>query len=146
MLLVSDNCKLIVFTEFRELANIKPTAASRLLKINYNKKIDTSEGLTYAMALGLHGIPWEKQEAQSKDSPNTNLLDDEKVDQFVQHIFPVGLGWAPERIEINGRKGRRVVCLVGKDKKQYRIYDIDGDNSVEGHGATEDDSADNMMT
>jgi anaphase-promoting complex subunit 4 len=35
------------------------------------------------------------------------------------------LEWAPERIEINGRKGRRIICVLAKDKTNYRIYDID---------------------
>jgi anaphase-promoting complex subunit 4 len=49
-----------------------------------------------------------------------------------RHTFPQDASWAPERIEINGRKGRRVVCVIAQDKIHYRIFDldtpIDGDN------------------
>lgn len=31
-----------------------------------------------------------------------------------------------ERLEVNGRKGRRVVCCVAQDKMRYRIFDLDG--------------------
>ena len=50
------------------------------------------------------------------------------VNHHVRHTFPHGLEWAPEKIEINGRKGRRIVCVLAKDKINYRIYDIDSAN------------------
>ena len=99
------------------------------------------------MASDLQDVSWGKEEAQSKNSTSTNLLDYKKLDQLVQHTFPASLGWVPERIEINGRKGRQVVCILGKDKKQYRIYDLDSDNGVEGStGKLHYDSGDNMVT
>ena len=31
----------------------------------------------------------------------------------------------PASIVVNGRKHRRVVCVVGKDKRHLRVYDLD---------------------
>ena len=45
--------------------------------------------------------------------------------------FPAGVSWAPERIEVNGRKGRRVVCVFAQDRFHYRVYDLDGAAEVE---------------
>ena len=49
----------------------------------------------------------------------------------VRHTFPQGPEWAPEKIEINGRKGRRIICVLAKDKINYRIYDIDSANETD---------------
>lgn len=120
-------------------------AVSRLIKVNFKKKIDTSEGLDYTTASNTDGQPWEESEARSRKSSGVNLLDNEKLDHSVQHTFPANLGWAPDRIEINGRKGRQVVFVLSKDMKHYRIYDIGGDNDAEGNEASQPDSHDNMI-
>ena len=50
---------------------------------------------------------------------------DQHVDQLGQDILSASSAWTTERIEINGRKGRRTICVVDKDKIHYRIYDLD---------------------
>lgn len=36
-----------------------------------------------------------------------------------------GVSWTPERMEVNGRKGRRVICVLAQDRFHYRVYDLD---------------------
>lgn len=65
------------------------------------------------------------------------------MDHLVQHTFLTDLLWTPERIEINGRRGRRIICVVGKDKARYRIHDLDSVHEAE--EAREDRSDDHIM-
>lgn len=44
---------------------------------------------------------------------------------FTWHEFPEGVSWAPERMEVNGRKGRRAICVLAQDRFHYRVYDLD---------------------
>lgn len=64
---------------------------------------------------------------------------EKNVHHHVRHTFPQGLEWAPEKIEINGRKGRRIVCVLAKDKINYRIYDIDSVNE-QGEAMADDEA------
>ena len=49
----------------------------------------------------------------------------------VQHTFPAGPIWTPECIEINGRKGRRAVCVLAQDRLRYRVFDLDSSSATE---------------
>ena len=55
----------------------------------------------------------------------------------------------PARLEINGRKGRRVVCVLDELKREYTVFDLD-DSAVDGAGYTRstdvEDSLDQAMT
>ncbi|KAL1650708.1 hypothetical protein SLS58_000826 [Diplodia intermedia] len=55
---------------------------------------------------------------------------------FVKHVFPSSERFTPAKIDINGRKDRRVVCVLGNDLKHYKVYDLDYDIEKEGEGDT----------
>ncbi|KAL0259521.1 hypothetical protein SLS55_005258 [Diplodia seriata] len=55
---------------------------------------------------------------------------------FVKHVFPSSERFTPVKIDINGRKDRRVVCVLGNDLKHYKVYDLDYDIEKEGEGDT----------
>ncbi len=74
-----------------------------------------------------------------------NLSDLSLLATYTRHTFPRGGTSQPERLEVNGRKGRRVVCVLDQDKLRYRVFDLD--SSAEAvhtdHGAEEQVSNDN---
>lgn len=109
-------------------ANLELVASSRLLSIDYRKNTDASSGLEYTTQ-ALEG----KSVAESAKSvtASLNLQDTEQAAQHTRHTFPPGVSWAPEKMDINGRKGRRVICVVAQDKKRYRMYDVDSNPDVE---------------
>lgn len=76
------------------------------------------------------------------DAYSIDFSDHEQVKTHLWHEFPQGVCWTPDRIDVNGRKGRRVVCVFAQDKFHYRIYDLDGSNEVE---EMQDGEDDNMM-
>ncbi|EOD47257.1 putative anaphase-promoting complex component cut20 apc4 protein [Neofusicoccum parvum UCRNP2] len=55
---------------------------------------------------------------------------------LVRHVFPASERFAPVKIDVNGRKDRRVVCVLGDDLKHYKIYDLDYESGKEGEGDT----------
>lgn len=67
-----------------------------------------------------------EKNVRGNNFPNVGLSLEKR--DHVRHTFPQGPEWAPEKIEINGRKGRRTICVLAKDKINYRIYDIDSTN------------------
>lgn len=80
------------------------------------------------------------------EAPSSIDLSDQKyLDHFVQHIFPTGLAWTPERIETNGRRGRRIICVVAKDKSHYRIHDLDSPYEAEDARENRSDETDHIM-
>jgi hypothetical protein len=65
---------------------------------------------------------------------------------FVQHTFSMGPTWTPERIEINGRKGRRAICVLAQDRLRYRVYDLDSFTPEEGTSPAGGSDGDAVMT
>ena len=69
---------------------------------------------------------------------------------FSRHFFPATTeaGFVPEKLEVNGRKGRRVVCVLGRDRLHYRIFDLDGEaeDGTEGGEEEEEEADDDAMS
>lgn len=58
---------------------------------------------------------------------------------YTRHIFPEESASQPEKLEVNGRKGRRVVCVLDQDGLRYRVFDLDNsaDTSRTNHSGDE---------
>lgn len=58
---------------------------------------------------------------------------------YTRHIFPQESASQPEKLEVNGRKGRRVVCVLDQDGLHYRVFDLDSsaDTSRTNHSGDE---------
>lgn len=122
-------------------------ASSTLLNIKYRKTDSVSEGLVYK------DLPSVDQQTTGKSfdinaAASTLELDASVAEaaHFVQHTFSAGPTWTPERIEINGRKGRRAVCVLAQDRLRYRVYDLDSLTPAEGTPSAGEDDGDAVMT
>lgn len=102
---------------------------SRLLRVSYRGATDTAFGLKYTM-LGDYNGGKGSDKAGQPQSSDINLSESEYCKALTWHEFPPGVSWAPERVEVNGRKGRRIVCVLAEDRHHYRVYDLDGALSV----------------
>ena len=51
----------------------------------------------------------------------------------------------PKKLEINGRRGRRVVCVLDQDGMRYEIFDIDGADGEHGEDANEENDEEAMV-
>lgn len=92
------------------------------MSIRYRPSDD--ESITYAdivnMDDGIGNIP-----------PGVNSYDLKESSHLLRHTFPKGPTWTPERMEINGRKERRAVCVLAQDALHYRVFDLDSTTSDE---------------
>ena len=117
-----------------------------MLSINYQKKTDASSGLLYITAEGSQGNSVAtSNESYTGATASLDLQDPERLAEHTRHIFPAGASWGPERMDVNGRKGRRVMCVVAQDKKRYRIYDVDSNPDLEEPQDITDDGGDDVI-
>lgn len=79
---------------------------------------------------------------RNDDYPSIHLPGPDIASEYTWLKFPEGVSWTPERIEVNGRKGRRAICVLAQDRFRYRVYDIDipsGDDGVRDIGTDDSD-------
>ncbi|KAH7066633.1 anaphase-promoting complex, cyclosome, subunit 4-domain-containing protein [Paraphoma chrysanthemicola] len=84
------------------------------------------------------------------DSQHTNSIDISAahVRKYTRHVFEGR--FTPLKLVVNGRKGRRVVVVLGSDRKHYRVLDLDFRKREKGkregeegeEGSSDDDSGD----
>lgn len=62
--------------------------------------------------------------------------------EFIKHVFAwSGPKSKPMRIEVNGRKGRRAICVVYGDGMRYEVIDMDAEEAEEeGEEGEEDET------
>ncbi|MCJ1390336.1 hypothetical protein MMC18_003195 [Xylographa bjoerkii] len=110
------------------LAYTEEAAKSHLLYIPYCKGSQSPPGLTYMP----HTPELHRKNSSGSISNFMDLSRHVDMKQYIQHTFPGDPSWAPESIEVNGRKGRRAVCVVAQDRLHYRIFDLDPPKADDG--------------
>ena len=98
------------------------TASSELLFIPFRENPDVPSRLKYTnTSRGSDRSAFDP----TLDSNDLDLSSAEAKRPYIRHSFDEALFRKPARLEVNGRKGRRVVCVVFDDKIRYRIFDLD---------------------
>ena len=69
-----------------------------------------------------------------------DLSDPDVASAYTWQVFPEGFSWSPEKLEVNGRKGRRAICVLAQDRFHYRVYDLDSPSSSDGVPDTDNES------
>jgi hypothetical protein len=59
----------------------------------------------------------------SPSSRSTIHITPESVEKYTRHVFDGR--FTPLKLVVNGRKDRRVIVVLGSDRKHYRILDMD---------------------
>jgi anaphase-promoting complex subunit 4 len=54
---------------------------------------------------------------------NTISITQDMVEKYTRHVFQGR--FTPLKLIVNGRKGRRVIVVLGSDRKHYRVLDMD---------------------
>ncbi|KAH6644580.1 anaphase-promoting complex, cyclosome, subunit 4-domain-containing protein [Boeremia exigua] len=109
----------------------------RILRIPYNTTPQNkSPALTYhtlsAAENTQHLLP--KGSAPAASGRVLTKLTPAVVQQYTIHVFERGGRFTPDRLVVNGRKGRRVVVVLAKDGKHYRVLDMDYPSQWEEEG------------
>lgn len=53
------------------------------------------------------------------------VLDAGNVEPYVKYVFNTTDSFKPAKIEVNGRKNRRICVVLSEDGRHMRIYDLD---------------------
>lgn len=100
----------------------------RILRLPYNITTQSdSPPLTY------HTLPTSETanhllpagSAPASSSRTMTSLTPAAVQQYTIHVFEREGRFTPAKLAVNGRKGRRVVVVLAKDGKHYRVLDMD---------------------
>ncbi len=101
------------------------TDGDRLLSFPFSSSSNDSDTVRYQ--------PWTPEEAHSRGlgifdaTPAMTVPISRHAMRFVRHVFPTD-SFKPIRLEINGRKGRRVVCVLDEGGQWYRVLDLADDD------------------
>lgn len=90
-----------------------------MLNVPYNTTSSSPLRLEYTRAKQV------EEDVASESVIGLDLTKREIVDGLTWHTFPSSASSAPEKLQINGRKGRRVACVLAKDRLHYRVFDVD---------------------
>jgi len=100
----------------------KSASTSHLLFFSYRHESEFLPDIIYTTLK--HGKDADSAHQPSGDA-YLDLSEPEELTRYIQHTFPDGPSWTPQRLEVNGRKGRRAACVVAEDRIHYRIFDVD---------------------
>lgn len=118
MLAVVGECKYLqVLYNRKRKADRVYKASSHLINIQYRQS-DGAEGLHFAD----YGV---NREGDADSPPHIQSFDLEQAGPYLRHSFPKDPSWTPERMDINGRQGKRALCVLSQDALHYRVYDLD---------------------
>lgn len=100
----------------------KSASTSHLLSFSYRHDSELLSDISYTTLK--HGTDADSAHQPSGDA-YLDLSELEEMTRYIQHTFPDGPSWTPQRLAVNGRKGRRAACVVSEDRIHYRIFDVD---------------------
>ena len=80
------------------------------------------------------------------DYSSIDLSCPDVASSYTWQEFPEGVSWVPEKMEVNGKKGRRVLCVLAQDRLHYRVYDLDISSGGEEAQGTRTESSDEIMS
>lgn len=76
---------------------------------------------------------------QMDEDHSINSLD-EAGTSTVLHMFPHNDGFVPNKMVVNGRKGRMSVCILGQGNRHYKVFDLEERRQADsGDSMLEDD-------
>ena len=78
-------------------------------------------------------------DSETTRMPMLDLSSSGSLSSFIVHTFRSEV-WQAGSLEVNGRKGRRALCVVSQDRLRYLLLDLDGDNA-NSYRETMDDGA-----
>ncbi len=129
MLVWSDECKLILLCwQYDANQDIVAADSSRLLCFPYGGTLADPNRLPYVSLPENVGKNF-KQHAHNLMAC-LDVSDVSSLAPYTRHIFSREDPGQPEKLEVNGRKGRRVVCVLDHDGLRYRVFDLDSNADI----------------
>ena len=104
---------------------------SRLLSLPYKPSTGDSGGI-----LAYKDLAFSVSETDILNGQRSSIEVDAHFDQaflqpYTKCVFATSDGFKPAKIEVNGRKNRRICVVLGEDGRQMRIFDLDFNDDAE---------------
>ncbi|KAL8838983.1 MAG: hypothetical protein Q9170_001913 [Blastenia crenularia] len=125
--LVDQDGKLRLHEHAERATNAMALGVPRLIKVDYRLKDRFGRILSYRERSLVYG--YEEAEADRRGTHGNceiDLTNPNDMAMYTVHRFAMGKAWAPRRLEVNSRKGRRIMAILAEDNVHYRLFDIDG--------------------
>ncbi|PWY90049.1 anaphase-promoting complex component Cut20/Apc4 [Aspergillus heteromorphus CBS 117.55] len=131
---VEDNTVMVLWS--------KDNGASYLLSLPFQAASPAKPDLApFSVDYGIHD-PRSPDPVTSATSVDLSSPDSPYTD-LIKHSFPSDKGKArPIRIDVNGRRGRRAICVVYGDAMRYEVLDLDAELEEEEEEEQEDEFED----
>ncbi|KZF19733.1 hypothetical protein L228DRAFT_271053 [Xylona heveae TC161] len=113
---------------------------SHLLMIPYKGQT------THPFRLRYRTVPQETKAEECLASMDSIDFTREAITNCSSHTFDGTDKFSPVRIEINGRKGRRAVCVLDRDLLRYKVFDLDSGGVDELEAAGSEYENEDMMS
>ncbi|KAM0799702.1 anaphase-promoting complex, cyclosome, subunit 4-domain-containing protein [Usnea florida] len=110
------------------LLAVSANFSSRLFRIPYQGKFQAFGVLANATK---NERNVEQRMNGNDDHFSIDLSNPDVANAFTWQKFPEGVSWSPERMDVNGKKNRRAICVVAQDRFNYRVYDLDSSRGGE---------------
>ena len=112
--------------QLRDVSNILVLDVPRLVRIHYRSQDQSGKFLIYRKT-SLSPRPKETEVhcESTDDYCGIDLTSSDDVALHAVHRFPTNKGWMPQRLEINGRQNRRMICVLAEDGLHFRQYGLD---------------------
>ena len=141
---IDDQDLLVAYTNNGELRKtwidtaLINEATFYIASIPYQPAISGTDGPTYAR------VEHKPRSSAQKQEMTCDFSNPQVLQRFQRHAFPMKAAWAPSTLELNGREGRRAICIFSKDRSHFRVFGLDqrpenGEVFDTGH-ASEDES------
>lgn len=107
---------------------VSTNSSSRLLRIPYRETTNAHEKKVYTT---INQNDTEHRMDDIDNHPIIDFSDPDVASAYTWQIFSEGVSWTPDKLEVNGRKGRRAICVLAQDGFHYRVYDLDSSSGSE---------------
>jgi anaphase-promoting complex subunit 4 len=143
----ADDANLIVLLQLpSEDASSKDANTNLILRMPYTTNTVTSKPVLSYSPLAPTTLPQVLLPTGTSPSASVRTsisVTDELVKRFTRHVFEGR--FTPLKLVVNGRRGRRVIVVLGSDRKHYRVLDMDFRKRQvkvdrEGSGGSDDDN------
>jgi anaphase-promoting complex subunit 4 len=99
--------------------------SSRLLSLPYRPSTDDNGGILAYKDLTFSVFETDISNRQAGSIEADAQFDQGFLQPYTKHVFATSDGFKPVKIEVNGRKNRRICVVLGEDGRQMKIYDLD---------------------
>ncbi len=120
--------------------------STHLVNFPYRQNPDAPFSPTFVKIADGSGDPASPSPIPIDQVTQIHLSDHTYHASFIRHTFSPQRDMEPMTLQVNGKKGRRVVCVMYSDGLRYSVFDLDragdGEDDTGGEGGEQGQSGD----